>query len=498
LKYRTALGDALSQAKTAKQERQVEDIEASSRLGYALQVYGASANQIEDSLLASMQELGQPLGQTGSADRLREIIRVGLSDDGHEARDAAAEFSPHWSLLPALSFGPIVSAQGRVMNQESIRLLFSCHHLRGHFQLQRQFHLFGNGMFCSRLSHALFDPDLETAERQDGVARQGGVMGLRLSGRDNWPPASSELRLALMGVLAESYDQGGLSTAIGSTTQGSNELPGDLSFAVRDMLPEHVKKCMDADSLEALDFLRLSYKPPPALANIFPPVILMQYDRIFKLMLRVLRLVYVTNQLFGDLNRRTSRWAFPNDIAVRFSFETHHFVSSLSAYFVDAGISSPWKAFEGWLDKVQADLELAPQASSWVIHSPERLRACHSLILDRIMLALLLRKRQQPVLKLLSEIFETILQFAKICRTPTGDDSPEVGDLYKLFRKRVEVFVTVCKGLSEKGEFGLKADGNADVINDVKDSLGGKVEENTINQLLMKLDMFNYYGKGHV
>ena len=497
LEYRTALEDAISQAKAAKEDRKLEHVEIDPRFN-TLQVFGASAAQIENGILASIRELSQPLGQTDTADRLREIIGFGLSDDGQEAVDPAAEFSPHWSLLPALSFGPIVSAQGSIVNQESTRLLFSSHDLRGHFQLQRQFHLFGNGMFCSRLSHALLDPDLETAERQAGVARQGGVMGLRLSGRENWPPASSELRLALMGVLAESFDQHGSNSGSSSKTQSLNELPGDLSFAVRDMPPEDVEKCLDPDSLEALDFLRLSYKPPPALVSIFTPVILMQYDRIFKLMLRVLRLVYVTNQIFGDLNRRTSHWAFPNDIVVRFGFEAQRFVASLSAYFGDVGISAPWKAFEGWLDGVQKDLELASQPSSGVIHSPERLRACHSLILDRIILALLLRKRQQPVLKLLGEIFETILQFAKICRNPTGNESPDIGRLYQLFRKKVEVFITVCKGLSEKGEFGLKADGNADVIHDVKDSLGGKLEENTINQLLMKLDMFNYYGKVHM
>ncbi|PKS08926.1 hypothetical protein jhhlp_003539 [Lomentospora prolificans] len=467
---------------------------------YELQVYGADASQIEHLIHSSIQELDKPLVENAEEDKLKEIITKRLSDDQHGAyEDHGLDFSPHWSLLPTLSFGPIVRAHGRIVNRESLRLLFTEHGLRGHLDVQRQFQLFGNGMFCSRLSHALFDPDLETAERQAGVAREGGVMGLRLSGRDNWPPASSELRLALMGILVESYASEQSDTH-DKTNPVSRELPGDLSFSVRDMAPEDVDKCMDQDAIEALDFLRLSYKPPAALSSIFTPVILMQYDRIFKLMLRVLRLLYVINQLFQDINSRTCRWYDPSNAAVRFSFEARHFIHSISSYFVDVGISQPWRAFAIWLDKVEKDV--VDGQTSGTPHSPERLRLCHSVILDHIMHAVLLRKRQQPVMKLLDEIFASILQFAKRTKTTLSttaeeqDNGPEVGDLYSGFRKKVEVFITVCRGLTEKGDFGLKKEAE-ETLDDVKDTLGRQLQENSnISYLLMKLDMFNYYWKG--
>ena len=74
-----------------------------------------------------------------------------------------------------------------------------------HLGLQRSFHLLGDGVFVSRLTAALFDPEQASTERERGVMRSGTGMGLRLGSRGTWPPASSELRLALMGILGDCY-----------------------------------------------------------------------------------------------------------------------------------------------------------------------------------------------------------------------------------------------------------------------------------------------------
>ncbi|TDZ65125.1 hypothetical protein CTRI78_v003687 [Colletotrichum trifolii] len=461
---------------------------------YQLQFFGLEEGQLINRLEASMQDFAQPIEDSTSDDALGIIIRGRLSDVRTEVGNAGTDFTPHWSLLPVLSFGAVISAQSRVVGRESLKLLFTSHDLRMHLDLQKQFQLLGNGFFCSRLSHALFDPDLETAERQAGVARQGGVMGLRLSGRDTWPPASSELRLALMGVLTESYD----SPAKDNCSE-VKELPGDLSFGVRSLSDEEIDKCMDADGLEALDFLRLSYKPPPALSSIITPIILVQYDRIFKLLLRVLRMQYTVNRLFRDVSAREAGWIGSEDVTVRFCFEARHFITSLSSYMFDTGIEVPWQAFNSLLEEVELDLRSADGgADSGPVLSPDRLREHHSQVLDRMMLALLLRKRQQPVLKLLEDIFRVILGFAKYARLKADGRKVRVRNdtaaqsLYKNFRRNVEVFVTVCRGLSEKGEYGSKKD-NAD-------DKGGSarvdaLEDNPVVHLLLRLDMFGFYTK---
>ncbi|CZS74044.1 unnamed protein product [Fusarium graminearum] len=464
---------------------------------------GGSEDRLLGALTARMDE---PLPDVVSkADTLSQILRERLVQSvtrKSKPPTSGFDFTPHPSLLPVLSFGGIASAQSEIVNQESLRLLFNNHDLRGHLKMHRDFQLLGSGMFISRLSHALFDPDLETAERQMGVARQGGVMGLRLGGRDTWPPASSELRLALMGVLAESFDSDNefATNNLVTISRDASELPGDMSFAVRDLTQEEIDNCMNPDSLEALDFLRLSYKPPTALSSIITPVILAQYDRIFKLLLRIMRMVYVVNQLFRDVNARTSLWADPEDISFRFTREAHHFVSGITSFFMDAGVAIPWQALEAKLDKIQADLKdpLNTKSSPDKVESPDRLREFHSRVLDRIMLSLFLRKRQQPVLNLLEEIFSAVLEYAKFSRmkaveknqAPDSGETQEMHRMYRKFKTKVQIFITVCRALTEKSR---------STSNKVSDDLGlkqeGIGEDHMVAQLLMKLDMSDYYTK---
>ncbi|KAM4056799.1 spindle pole body component [Hirsutella rhossiliensis] len=453
---------------------------------FQLDFFGLDQHGMEEKMLASIKQLDQPMTGPKGEDSLSELLRERLFDM-HGADMDRADATPHWSLLSVLSFGGIASAQAQIVNRESLRLLFDAHDIRGQLRLQRDFHLFGNGMFCSRLSHALFDPDLTSAERQAGIARQG-VMGLRLGGRDAWPPASSELRLVLMGVLTESHASRDSSSF--SLQTGDSSLPGDLSFAVRDLSTEEIDKCMNPDSLEALDFLRLSYKTPAELSGIITPIHLMHYDRIFKLLLRVLRMQYVTNQHCLSVKAQGDSWQCPNNASLRFNREAHHFVSSVASYFLDVGVAIPWQMFEQRMGQVRADLEDGSgDVSTKKLQSPNELRELHSQVLDRIMFALFLRKRQQPVLKLLEELFSIVLRYAKHARLEAlgrGGETEEKADaaeLYAEFKKKMQVFLTVCRGVSEKGRAGS---GKA------YEELGVG-EDSLVAQLLMKLDMGHFY-----
>lgn len=452
---------------------------------YDLRLFGTDEKVLQERLLESMSDLALARPTATPGDKLAEAIDRCVKGDRVEMEESGLEFTPHWSLLPVLSVGSLVKAQARVVGRESLRLLFDSHQLRKHLLLQREFQLCRNGMFCSRLSHALFDPDLETAERQAGVARRGGVMGLRLSGRDTWPPASSELRLALMGVLVDSYadpEKGGGARGKSGESDG---LPGDLSFSVRDLASEEIEKCLDPNSLEALDFLRLTYKAPPALQSIITPVTLAHYDRIFRSLLRVLRMLYTVNQLFRDVTTRESGALDADDASVRLCFEARHFIYSLSSYFFDVGIELPWQDFERKLGAVERELLSDPAGTDSSVSdlSPDRLREYHSSVLERIMSALLLRKRQQPVLKLLEDIFRVILRYAKHSRLASAgmstDEQISSSKLYKAFRRHMVIFLTVCRGMSEK----------------TSSRAGGVMEHSPISQLLSKLDMFDYYLK---
>lgn len=489
--YRDSLRDALEQSRHGS----VPHVHSNKEHGAhatALEYFGLDQGAMEERIMTSIAQLGQPMEEVTHEDPLSRIVREGLTGQ-YQPASIQSDSTPHWSLLPVLSFGGIASAQARIVSRETLRLLFDAHDIRSHLGLQRDFQLLGNGMFCSRLSHALFDPDLESAERQAGVAMQGGVMGLRLGSRDTWPPASSELRLALMGVLTESYEQqqGSKSEGMVAQSADSSTLPGDLSFAVRDLSPEEIDKCINPDSLEALDFLRLSYKTPPELTSVITPINLMHYDSIFKLLLRVLRMLHVVNQLHVDVSARASAWENPGALSFRFAREAQRFVSSVAAYFLDTGVAIPWRAFEERLDKVRADLDKDVEAGPATIQSPDQLRELHSQVIDGIMFALFLKRRQQPVLTLLEDILATILRYAKwsrlhaLGRGQEAGSEAEAATLYAQFKKKMQVFITVCRGLSEKGRAGGKMFGQL-----------GVGEESLVAQLLMKLDMCDYYVKG--
>jgi hypothetical protein len=469
----------------------------------SLDFHGKTEENMETQVLASIEAVNHPLKEKPSPDHLSGELDAYLTSKAGTSQDDESIFAPPISLTPLLSFIPIISAQARIVNGTCMRMFFNSHKLREHLLLQRNFHLLGNGVFSSRLSHALFDPELESAERHRGVARSGGIMGLRLDGRDTWPPASSELRLALMGVLTESYISNyaqGNSTATFADPHAS--LPGDLSFAVRDMSEEEIENCMNPDSVEALDFLRLSYKPPPPLEAVITPIILYKYDQLFKLLLRIVRMLYVVSALFRDATDRTSYWQGIDHVAQRFRIEAHHIICSVSGYFFDTGIEATWRIFERKLDEIEKRINSDDDNITLGQNEGlDKLRDYHERVLDRIMFALLLKKRQQPVMKLLEEIFTLILQFSKHSRQralglkrKVGADD-EVREMYLKFRKKVGVFITVCRGLSEKKGYGEKsADGR---ISGQGDLFAGNdlAEENTVSHLLARLEMSNYYSR---
>lgn len=459
---------------------------------YRMDFMGRPEHEMVECLQLSMEQLSLPPATPYEAeeDSLRSLVQKQLQDG---QIDEGSDLTPHWSLIPTLAFGSLATAQAQIVSRESLRLLFDEHNLRKHLDVQKGFHLMGNGLFCNRLSHALFDPDLDTAEREAGVALRGGIMGLRLGGRATWPPASSELRLALMGILVESYSQNQTRGRVSQT----EALPGDLSFAVRDLSAEEIDKCMDPDSLEALDFLRLSYQTPSELSSIITPLMLLQYDRIFKLLLRVTRMIYVVDQCYRDTILGAAKLYQIDDVEYRFVREAKHFVSSVAAYFFDTAIATPWHKFE----RIQQDMQHILQSSIYSDDhskhqlSPEYLRQKHSETLDEIMANIFLRKRQQPVLALLEEIFGFILRFAKYMRMNSMDMAEEASKMdkpskiYQDFKQHVQVFITVCRKLSEKAHMGSMATGDA------ASGHAGLGEDSLVTQLLTKLDLNDFYVK---
>ena len=416
-----------------------------------------------------------------------ERIDNSLPKCNHNHTLDATLFEPPLSLLPVLSFNPVVASQALLVNRACLRLFFKERNIRSHFSLLHRYSLFGDGVFASRLSHALFDPDLDSAERRKGRSR-AGISGLKIGFRETWPPASSELRLALMGILTDSYHESG--RRVEGSSMFREELPGGLSFAIRDMSEDELQRCMDPDSIEALDFLKLQYRPPPPLDAVITQASLAKYEVVFRLLLRAVRMLFVANQLFRDSKSRCAIRQGADPIFQSFRIESHHFVSAICRYFFN-GVQAYWSLLQRRLEAIDKALDRGDMSDGDSLH---KLRDFHESALDRLMLTLVLRQRQAQVMKLLEEILSLILVFARHARAEATRDTSHSGfkvdlrEIYERFKKKVKVFISVCRGLSERrGEGGIQSHDAGEVLSEH----GG----NTIGQLVLDFEMSGFYAK---
>ena len=428
---------------------------------------------------------------------LREMIHRILAAESldSEPRQTAAEAIP-LSLIPSLSLNPLVYAQANLIHAATLRLLFHSHKLRSHLSVLHAYHLLGNGSFLTQLTNALFSSELASAERRRGAPRIGKSMGLHLGSRATWPPASSELRLVLMGILSDSYNSFPINKDDVQSTPSKTkdqDLPGGLSFAVRQLSEDELEKCIQPDSLHALDFLRLHYIPPQPLDVIITTKSLQKYDTIFKFLLRVVRMQWVINQhcnpftLSIGLRTRNQSSHDRRNFAARFQFEANHVISSLATHFFNIGVSVPWHRFDAHIH----DLERQLGAADYLDHhkmaemSIPAVRQAHEAMLDGIMTVLFLRKRQASLMGALEGIFDTVLEFASFQRSESPDRQlDKLRGLYVQFRRKVRSFLAACRQAHEKESRKVKSPGLGSAI---------RTLDEPIEMLLLQLCMNMYY-----
>ncbi|CAD6501214.1 BgTH12-01468 [Blumeria graminis f. sp. triticale] len=455
-------------------------------------VYGKQVEAIEASVSASISIFDQILDIEKLEDNLSRLLNSYFNSTTTNMENKNSIFAPPISIAPVLSFNPIVAVQARIINGTCMKMLFQSHRLRDHLNMLKQFYLLNHGVFSTRLSHILFRRKPESLSQS--TTQQNKVASLRTH-PNNWPPASPELLLELSGILVESYYH--------QRKLPNKSLPGNLSFAIRDMSQEQMTECMKPDGIEALDFLCLSYKPPAPLDVVITPLILFKYDQLFKFLLRIRRLLHVVSNLFWATIYRSPHPQPSLLTAQRFQMDATHFMSSISGYFFDTGVSAAWQIFERKLDQVESFINNSEKTTSSWIDGLDKFRDYHERVLDRIMFVFLLRKRQKSVLHLLEEIFGLILQFSSEVQGQTRcadglETDAEIKTLYITFRRKVAVFITVLRGLREKKGYGETK--NLETRGSLSEGIfacSELIEENTIAQLLSRLEMSDYF-ENHV
>jgi hypothetical protein len=343
---------------------------------------------------------------------------------------------------------PFIDAQASLVNGAVAEYLFNKYKLLDHLELHRSYHLFGNGDFVTRLATALFSDDVQTAERKRGNIPTSETMGLRLGSRESqrWPPASSELRLTLLNVLSDSY--------ISSDAQqhGATQLPGGLSFAIRELTDAEIDRVMDPTSIYALDFLRLQYTPPSPLADIFTPAIVQHYDSIFRTLLVHVRVLHSTSQLTALCNktkiRKASRTASRETITLRrFAWKARHFSTTIFSHFTDTVIASSWKAFSSQMTalrpKAQGETETQPT-------DLPSLTASHESYLSSIRNKLFLRHKYAAIRLAVEELAGLIVKTTAGALYPSETERSSLVEQEERFDALSDELIVLLRGLASK------------------------------------------------
>lgn len=428
----------------------------------------------EEVMSNSISVLDQvPSFESAIPDEIFRIIESAL-ESNQQLEDQKISLTPPVAILPNLSFDPLLNSQARLVKGACLRLLLRTSHLRQHLKLQKAFHLLGDGVFVSQISAALFDSASNSTERELGVMRAGTGMGLRLNERHSWPPASSELRLALMGILSNCYfTSRDLSDLLEKRQpQRNRELPGSMSFAVRNLPEDEIKRILDPNSLYALDFLRLQYQAPAPLDEVITPASMEKYDTMFKFLLRLVRLLFTVSRL----PRKGA-----SSSTLGFILQASTFVNSCACYFFDTAIQMNWNEFERHLDQLDSAIQEEDEQQLDMMRDLggiDELRKSHESCLDKMLFGLFLRKRHAKVMALLEEIFSLILKLDASCRKSNFEDS-DIIPLHSSFKSKVMLFGQVCQGLSGKKVSGIVSE-----------------MDNTVGHLLVMLDINGYYPMG--
>ena len=333
--------------------------------------------------------------------RLRTNLDVVLAVNEEELVSDVLQLSS--DLLAPLR--PFIDLQTTLVNGAVMNYIFDTYRLRDHLELHRSYHLFGNGDFVTRLATALFSGDVQTAERKRGNIPTSETMGLRLDSRESqrWPPASSELRLTLLNVLSESY-------APNTPHEDNIQLPGGLSFAIRELTDAEIDRVMDPTSIYALDFLRLQYTPPAPIADIFTAVIAQHYDFIFRTLLVHVRVLHATSQLsmFCNKYKPQSPSSVGNQTAIRrFAWKARQLSTTIFSHFTDTVIAEAWNSFSERLDELQPRQEAEQVPQSVDLHT---ITCLHETCLDEIRSKMFLRHKHAKVRSVLEELAAIVIK----------------------------------------------------------------------------------------
>ncbi len=382
----------------------------------------------------------------------------------------------------------------------------------------KRFLLLGSVHFERQVVSSLFDVD--TVSVFDDYKLQPGrtvvAMNRRLTAEGTWPPNDSLLSSALNTAVIETVS--GMRQAHedrlhrqshrhketeDAVSLAFKDLDERLSFAVVEpprSSSKHKPTWTDPSSIDALDWLTLSFHPPPLISPLLTQVAQTRYQRLWNMLLRIKRCKVAMRAAWQVTFKSTSA-AFTFDFRTRavmqqFRWELNHFLDTFGSFVHEIGIEMHWAKFMGRLERVRrevsdeltsakrsnaasagagaaeegdADLEedralaeeerAALMTSSLELKDVFSLARYHERVLDRMLSTCFLKSKQRGVLKVINNLLQTVLDFAQLCidfhspssevEQPTYDD---FANLHRYFRSRMDVFIQALAILKDRRE----------------------------------------------
>ncbi|SJX65030.1 uncharacterized protein SRS1_15856 [Sporisorium reilianum f. sp. reilianum] len=456
--------------------------------------------------VAQQQESAAPLPHSTPAETEEHSLLLYLSTAACPAVPEHAISQSSFDRVTQASLVAPFESWARLINMSLISVFFRDLGLGTYLETCKRFLLLGSIHFERQVVSSLFDVD-QASVLDDGAATSGRVvvaMNRRLTAEGAWPPNDSLLSSALNTAVIETVS--GMRQAHEDRSQRSGKAEDAVSLAFKDLderlsfavvEPRTVASSTktkskskptwtDPSSIDALDWLTLSFHPPPLISPLLTQLAQSRYQRLWNMLLRIKRCKVAMRASWACTFKSTSA-AFTFDFKTRsvmqqLRWELNHFLDSFGSFVEEVGVESHWSGFMQRLERVRREVsdELSSRSSGGgavgggeeadgdlddeTLEDEERaalmtsslelkdvfsLARYHERILDRMLETCFLKSKQRRVLSILNDLLQTVLDFSQLCidfHTPASAEvepptSNDFDNLHRFFRQRIDTFV---------------------------------------------------------